>query len=1440
MFRLIFNQIMKIKITLLSFLFLITGFFTRANDLCVNAVTLIPNLTCTSISSSFAGATISTPLPTCAPGASQDVWFKFTATDSTNNIFLGNVSGVNHGFEVITDSCNGTILTCVNNNGAGSGESYFSAAFGIGRTYYIRVFNASSNILSSSFSICVQKYPAPSNNECANAITLTPNINCVTTQGSFSGASFSGSVAVCMPNSSQDVWFKFVATDSTHSIFLGSASGLNHGMELIADSCNGAVLECINSNVAGTSESYFNNNFWVGRTYYIRVLNVGVLSIANFSICVQKYPAPSNNECASAITLTPNINCVTTQGSFSGASFSGSVAACMPNSSQDVWFKFVATDSTHSIFLGSTSGLNHGMELIADSCNGAVLECINSNVAGTSESYFNNNFWVGRTYYIRVLNVGVLSIANFSICVQKYPAPSNNECASAITLTPNINCVTTQGSFSGASFSGSVAACMPNSSQDVWFKFVATDSTHSIFLGSTSGLNHGMELIADSCNGAVLECINSNVAGTSESYFNNNFWVGRTYYIRVLNVGVLSIANFSICVQKYPAPSNNECASALLITAGTSCNTTSISFSGSSFSGSLPTCGLNSSQDIWCKFIATNSTLTIFASSASGLNHGIQVFADSCNGQLISCTNNNGTGTSETNIYSSYVVGNTYYVRLFNVNASLSVSTIGICVYGNTLQCVPVVNIVANTTSICSGASVIFSASAINGGTSPVYQWKLNGINVGTNSNIYTTNSLLNNDVITCILTSNSTCTLVPSDTSNAITITVSTAIAPSITINQNTSTLCNGSTIQYTAITNNVGTTPTYNWYMNNVNQNINASSFSTNNYTGPVYCVVISSNSCASPSSATSNTITTSVLPLVVPSISINSNQNPICAGNTASFTSTTNNGGNNPIFQWYVNNNLVGSGNALPNYLFQNNDQVYCVFTSSNPCASPTSVTSNTVIMQVQNSTIPFVTITSSANSICAGSTVTFTASASNAGLLPTYVWYINGAVTGGTSTSYISSSLNNNDLVTCSVTSSNACANPSVVTSNSIIMQVQNSVVPSINISATDTSICNGLNVTFTASAINGGTSPIYQWKVNGINVGSNSATYSTSSLNNNDAVQCELTSSALCAVPNIIISNIIIMNVSTNVMPSISLSTNNSSICAGDSVIINASTTFGGNNPNYLWFNNGVSLSNNSNVYITNSLVGSNNIYAVLVSNEPCVFSNIDTSNTISITVQPIIAPVFNLLPNAICKNDILVLPAISDNGINGSWSPAVNTNTTTTYTFTPSNNCSSTYTATVLVNNNPVLTLVDNNGVLSVNNGFAIYEWSIGGNIVVGAFTNTYTPTQTGLYEVKVVDVNGCTSSASIIVDKLLSTKNISKHEIQIFPNPVTHNVSLKTTPNLIGNQFEILDLNGRVLVKHKLESENIILPITLPDGVYVIYFPVNNIRKKFVVKRKI
>jgi len=72
-------------------------------------------------------------------------------------------------------------------------------------------------------------------------------------------------------------------------------------------------------------------------------------------------------------------------------------------------------------------------------------------------------------------------------------------------------------------------------------------------------------------------------------------------------------------------------------------------------------------------------------------------------------------------------------------------------------------------------------------------------------------------------------------------------------------------------------------------------------------------------------------------------------------------------------------------------------------------------------------------------------------------------------------------------------------------------------------------------------------------------------------------------------------------------------------------------------------------------------------------------------DTVEITISSSISPNFTQI-GPFCIGDVFTLPNTSTNGIQGVWSPAINSTQTTTYTFNPLNsNCSSTTTMEVII-----------------------------------------------------------------------------------------------------------------------------------------------------------
>jgi gliding motility-associated-like protein len=510
-------------------------------------------------------------------------------------------------------------------------------------------------------------------------------------------------------------------------------------------------------------------------------------------------------------------------------------------------------------------------------------------------------------------------------------------------------------------------------------------------------------------------------------------------------------------------------------------------------------------------------------------------------------------------------VSTTTYTVTYNLSGCSNTATGTVTV--NTVT--PFVSIIASSTSICSGNSITFTATPANGGTTPTYQWKINGVNVaGQTASTFTSTTLANGDAITVVMTSNDPCANPVTATSNTVTITA-TSVVPSVAITTSSTSICSGNSVTFTAIPANGGTTPTYQWKINGVNvAGQTASTFtSTTLANGDAITVVMTSNDpCANPVTAASNTVTITATS-VTPSVVIAASSTSICSGNSVTFTATPANGGTTPTYQWKINGvNVAGqTASTFTSTTLVNGDAITVVMTSNDPCANPVTAASNTVTITATSVT-PSVAITASSTSICSGNSVTFTVTPANGGTTPTYQWKINGVnVAGQTASTFTSTTLANGDAITVVMTSNDPCANPVTAASN-IITITSAFVTPSVAISSNTTSICSGNSIIFTATPVNGGTAPAYQWKINGVNVaGQTTSTFTSTTFANGDAITVVMTSNDPCANPVTAASNTVTIT-STSVLSGIRYPT--VTAIPNTSLPLHARTL--GNNYTYQW------------------------------------------------------------------------------------------------------------------------------------------------------------------------------------------------------------------------------------------------------------------------------
>lgn len=550
-----------------------------ANDNCTGATVLSVSsgTACTTlVGGTVLGATTSTNSNTCGGTADDDVWYSFVATSTSHSVTISNIAGSNtdmyHSVYAASGGCNsiGAPLVCSDPN--------ISSISGltIGATYFVRAYTWTSTTgQNTTFSVCVTSPPsAPANDDPTGAIPLTPAASCSYTNYTTVGATATSCGTIptpgCASYSGGDVWFSVVVPASGGFILDSQTGGITDGgMAVYSGVPCGAMslLYCDDDSSPNGAMPSITVAATAGSTVYIRFWEYGNVDVGTFGICATTYtppPAPSNNNpCgATPVTVNPSSTCTSESGgSLVGATSSTvGLGSCFGNADDDVWYSFVATSSTHTVSLnnvaGSATDLYHSVHPGPCGAIGAALVCSDPNSSTVT------GLTIGTTYFIRVYSyTSGAQTTTFSVCVTTPPPPppNDNPCgATSLTVNPGTTCTSeTGGTVSSASSSTvGLGSCIGNPDDDVWYSFVATNTTHNISLnnvaGSTTDMYHSVHPGPCGAIGAALVCSDANNSTVS------GLTIGTTYYIRVYTYTSGSqTTTFSVCVTTPAPPSAN-------------------------------------------------------------------------------------------------------------------------------------------------------------------------------------------------------------------------------------------------------------------------------------------------------------------------------------------------------------------------------------------------------------------------------------------------------------------------------------------------------------------------------------------------------------------------------------------------------------------------------------------------------------------------------------------------------------------------------------------------------------------------------------------------------------------------------------------------------------------------------------------------------------------
>jgi|GEM_PF-613847 len=857
---------------------------------------------------------------------------------------------------------------------------------------------------------------------CSGAVTLTNGACVVGTAGT------SQNIVGCVGNADDDVWYKFVASGTSHSLTVTGSASFDAVLQVFSGTCSALISSgCVDNTLSGQVESTVASGLTIGSTYYVRVYHYGVGSgSSTFTICLNNPPTPPTNDaCSSAISLAVNAGCVNT----SGTSYGGtqSLAGCAGTANDDVWYSFTATNYTQTIQVAGSAAMDPVVELYDGTCASLTsMSCTDNTFSGGTETVTASGLTPGVTYFFRVYDYYSGAGNTFSVCVsgtsiiagsQPNDEPCNAIQIPAVTADCNnlvfSNIGATQTILPGSP--GAVCENYDNStntyaaasnggfgatSKDVWFS-ITVPASGNIYITPQPNMGAGwiqdgvMTLYRGTC-GALVTYTCSDDYNYPAGYNDLQPFIratgltpGEVVYLRYWGYGSAQ-GNFGFCVQ---SPTNDLCANALYI-----CD----------INGYSATTSPAYTRDHPCNMQGNGEgpgpayTYSVGANPAGPFGAG----------------GTWGTGSAAQDVY----IDNNSWVRFTAASPTVSLRvTVSNCWGVGT-------NSVTATPGTPRGVQMqIFSASSACCGFTPVSDYKENAsgsFSGGISTYTVNANSLtVGNDYYVMVDGWSG-------DICNYNIQAISGVALPDIVAVPGT--ICPGQSSILTAPTGATG----YTWEPTGQNtQTISVSPGTQMTYTCYVGGVC-----------GYKQTLTKTVYLYTVPSVSINAG----AAITTCGTQTITLTGGGASTYSWSTGNTST-SFTVAPS----GNTTYSVIGTSVNGCT-------NTASSTVTVNTVPSLTIASTSNTICNGGSTNLTVSGAN-----TYVWSPSASLSASTGTAVTAS-----PTVTTNYTVVGTAANGCT---NSAVYSVTVNPKPTVSSTTTGSVVCNGNSVT-----LNGTGASSYTW------------------------------------------------------------------------------------------------------------------------------------------------------------------------------------------------------------------------------------------------------------------------------------------------------------------------------------------------------------------------
>jgi hypothetical protein len=520
-----------------------------------------------------------------------------------------------------------------------------------------------------------------------------------------------------------------------------------------------------------------------------------------------------------------------------------------------------------------------------------------------------------------------------------------------------------------------------------------------------------------------------------------------------------------------------------------------------------------------------------------------------------------------------------------------------------------------------------------------------------------------------------------------------------------------------------------------------------------------------------------------------------------------------------QWYVGGNPINGATGSTYSATQNGS--YTVVVTNSGCSS---VTSTATILNITNPPSAPAISASGSTTFCSGGSVILTSNSATGNH-----WFLNGSpIAGATNSTYTANSTGN---YTTTRTISGCISAPSN-TISVVVNQTPNA--PNVTANGNPT-FCSGGSLLLNSNTPPGSQC---QWYQNGTIIpGANGVNYLVTSAGNYSVT---VTVNGCTSVQSLALTITITPSPTT---PAITAS-GNTSFCTGGNVTLISNAASGNQ-----WYLNGSVILGATNLSYTAIVTGN---YTVTSTANGCTSPQ---SVPVMVTVNPIPAtPTIVANGNTtFCSGGGVTLSSNAGNGnqwfqnnipVTGATSNNFTATTTGLYTVrVTQNGCTSgiSNNISVTVNSIPPVPVITRNGsTFTTQGGYNSYKWYYNNVEIIGATTNSYTPTQSGKYKVEVFDTKDCSNiSADVNINLTgLGIVTVDSTTIKLLPNPADKFIKVIASNNsgTFDLLYSIFNSSGQLLVSGSVKN-----PVTtirtdyLQNGDYFIRFN-NSASLKFII----